>query len=96
MNKNEVISTLTGEEVLVSGSDIFFYKKSAISFIKKCKQQNRQVLGIELFNIDDRKLIPDINKIADFSNASISKSFEFSVNFVKCEMKEDMVANFTI
>lgn len=94
--EDKVLKILTGFAITVRGSEVYLKKDAALEFLSKCSEKNHKVIGIELFEIEGKKIIPLLDKIYDLSDSNINNSISNAEKFILTEMGEDLYANFVI
>lgn len=69
---------------MVFGGLILFPEKSAVDFIKLCKNNSIKILGIDGFHIIGNKIQPDQNHTSeDYVIFSINEAYEKALEFIK-------------
>lgn len=54
-------------KAIIWGNNFLFQKTDAVDVIKKCKELNIKILGVESFEIFENKRTPDLDGILDCS-----------------------------
>jgi hypothetical protein len=76
MNEQDLFKFF-GKLVVNSGDEYYFPINLAQEFISKCNQNDIAIIGIEGFEIKNTKIIPHLEKIADFSSDTNASWFQF-------------------
>ncbi len=68
-------------------SSVLFVPKEALFFIIECKKNNMAIIGIEGFIKIDKKILPQLEMIADFSNYKESNWVDYVEKCAKSAQK---------
>jgi hypothetical protein len=81
-----------GAEIVKKGSIILIDRKTAMTVLSICAEEQIRVLGVEAFFAQGSNIIPVIDAIGDFSNASSkSESIEDARNFIHSIERQDLM-----
>ena len=77
-------------KTISSGKTTYIHKRDAVLFVNKCRENKVSILGLDGVYCDHGSITPDLDLIADFSDARNDADFVTK----SCQLALNVITNF--